>query len=147
MPLTWAIWCPRGDECKRGGSMFAKGPSESAVRERLARHLSQAPGHGPLEWDEAELVAGLAEVVSWEDDKEEAGGDDGASSEPIGAVRNRKRPRRGPQGQELGPQMSASIAAAVSEGIQEGIQVGLFLFFATEIYSHIVLSLPNDMVA
>ena len=59
---VFAIWCPRGDDCRRGGKMLAKGSSDEDVRERLKLHLRAAPGHADLDEHEIELVAGLAEV-------------------------------------------------------------------------------------
>ena len=126
MPTVWAIWCPRGDECKRGGSMFAKGVSEDAVRQRLAQHLSQTARHGPLPWNEAEVVAELAEVTSWEEDavESEAGADESERDPPPSAIGRKRKAQAA-----IGPAMASKIAACVAEGVAEGIQAGVSCMF------------------
>ena len=121
MPTVWAIWCPRGEECKRGNSMFAKGESEEVVRKRLARHLASTARHGPLPWTEAEVLAELAEVTSWEEElvEEDPGAGSGANDPPSHAI-GRKRRAQG----AIGPAMASKIAACVAEGVAEGIQAG-----------------------
>jgi hypothetical protein len=128
MPV-YSIWCPRGEDCSRGGKTLARGANVDDLRARLLQHLSAAPGHADLLPEEREELARVAEVQRWD-----TGGDDESAALPIGARKRRRTAAASSadgaaaadEGQErLNDNMLTDISAAVALGIQEGVATAL----------------------
>ena len=82
MVLMWAIWCPLGDECKKGNKMVAKARSEKEVRDRLLAHLYGAPPHHDLSEEERKDWTARAETKTWEEEWEEEKEQEQEAAEP-----------------------------------------------------------------
>lgn len=132
MPV-WAVWCPRGDQCSRGGRVLARGANADDLRARLLQHLAAAPGHSDMPEDERAELARTAQVSRWDSGTDE----DAAGALPIGAKRRRRdggdawSHAPGSASDATAPTEVSSgdilsdISAAVALGIQEGVATAL----------------------
>ena len=71
MVVVFAIWCPHGDQCSKGGKQMAKALDEETVRHALLNHLQGSPYHADLGAEEATQLAETAPVDSWEEEWED----------------------------------------------------------------------------
>lgn len=133
MALVYAIWCPRGEVCKKGGRMLAKADSEEGVRERLRCHLHGSPSHD-LSAEEIEQIVAETEVVTWlagaDDEQPAKKGRWSGSAAPIGNTSQRWTPPPQHQQQQAASQSDeydldrrehAIIADAVAEGVRRAV--------------------------
>lgn len=120
MPTIYAVWCPRGFECSKGGKLLAKGPCEVNVNDRLLQHLMNAPGHARLTEAEAKDIAYGAELTAWDKEYDQEGEEEQV---PIGA--KRRRIEASHSAPSLDQDALTDVAAAVALGIQEGVATSL----------------------
>jgi len=154
---TWAVWCPRGDQCSRGGKVLARGANVDDLRQRLHQHLTAAPGHSELGPEEVDELARSTEVFRWDAEDEPA-----KAGLPIGAKRRRRADAwewptddsgaggsggdggegADASGERLSDNTLSDISAAVALGIQEGVATALHPLQAASTLSPLAVSTP-----
>ena len=66
--VIYTIRCPRGQECKKGGSMLKKSTDKTEVQDALYNHLTCSPYHTKLGKGDCLDLLRMAEVESWEEE-------------------------------------------------------------------------------
>ena len=81
--VMYCIRCPRGHECKKGGSILKKSTDRIDVQDALYNHLTRSPYHTKLgNVDCLDLVKG-AKVESWEEEWESDQEEERSRSRPL----------------------------------------------------------------
>ena len=68
--VIYTIRCPRGQECKKGGSMLKKSTDKTEVQDALYNHLTHSPYHTKLGKGDCLELLKMAELESWEEEWE-----------------------------------------------------------------------------
>ena len=66
--VIYTIRCPRGQDCKKGGSMLKKSTDKTEVQDALYNHLTCSPYHTKLGKGDCLDLMRMAEVESWEEE-------------------------------------------------------------------------------
>ena len=82
--VIYTIRCPRGQECKKGGSMLKKSKDQQKVQDALYNHLTCSPYHRNLNPADCLEIVRNTDVEHWEENW--------SSEEEEGGRRSRSRP-------------------------------------------------------
>ena len=66
--VIYTIRCPRGHECKKGGSMLKKSTDMAEVQDFLYNHITCSSYHTNLSKEDCLDIVSKAEVESWEEE-------------------------------------------------------------------------------
>ena len=128
MVVRYAIWCPQGYACKKGGRRVAACLSPEEARERLLAHLWGSPAHKELDEQTRKELADTADVAEEDfEDLEDLAASEEAPPKPAQAVVGKRvptapthpPPAKRMKGSGKG-EWTTTIAAAITAGVKAG---------------------------